>query len=200
MRAWVQPPGQALWAAAELSEVDPDGRRVAAILLAGKRRHVLPFAAVALHAHAPDPHGSDGSGDEGDGGASLAAGSLGGAGDGGSGEDDSDLSGSDMSFSGSSGDEAEDGEAEERPGMRRVASALQHAAERVQQQAEAGAQTETALFFASEKHSRGIGSKVRQQLLIWAGSGIGAHGLTSPSLTSRQVSVSAAFKQYFNIQ
>lgn len=166
MRAWVRPPGQALWAAAELSEVDPEGRRVAAVLLADKRRHVLPFAAVALHAHAADPHG-DGSGDEGGGAASLAAGSLGGEGDGGSGEEESELSGSDMSFSGSSDEEGEEGAAEERrPGMRRVASALQDAAQRVQQQAEAGAQTDTVLFFTSEKHSRGIGSKVGRWLLL----------------------------------
>ncbi|PRW59634.1 zinc finger CCCH domain-containing 18 [Chlorella sorokiniana] len=173
MRAWVQPSGQALWAAAELSEVDSDGRRVAAVLLADKRRHVLPFAAVALHAHAPDPHASDGSGDEG-GGASLAAGSLaGGAGDD-SGEEDSDMSGSDMSFSGSSDDEDAAGADERRrPGMHRVASAMQDAVERVQQQAEAGAQTDTALFFPSEKHSRGIGSKLLATM-GYRGSG---HGL-----------------------
>lgn len=162
MRAWVQPHGHALWVAAELSEVDPDGRRVAAILLADKRRHVLPFAAVALHAHAPDPHAGDGSGDEGGGGQSLAAGSLGG----GSGDEDSELSGSDMSFSSSEDEEEEDGAEGRRPGMRRAASALQDAAERVQQQAEAGAQTDTALFFASEKHSRGIGSKVSWWWLV----------------------------------
>lgn len=155
MRAWVLPRGHSLWAAAELSEVDPEGRRVAAVTLADKRRHVLPFAAVALHAHAPDPHASDGSGEEGSGAQSL----LGSLGVGCSSEDSG--SGSDMSFGGSSDEEGEEQAEEGRPAMHRVASALQAAADRVQQQAEAGPQTQTSLFFASEKHSRGIGSKVR---------------------------------------
>lgn len=158
-RALVKPSGCKLWQAAELTEVDAQGGRVAAVTPADKRRHVLPLSAVTLAAHAPNPHASDdgSSGDEGGG-----ASSPGGMSDGEGGSDD-DGEGGRGSSSGS--DWEQDGGGERAPspggGFGRLSEVMAEAAGLLQQQVADGAQTSTLLFFSSESHSRGIGSKVR---------------------------------------
>jgi len=173
--------GRQLWEAAEVAEVDAEGQRAAVVTLADRQRRVLPLSSVALSAHAPDPF-SDDSGSEGEqlrtgGGGSLnrgeeeedwEEGSNGEGSDSGSGAS----SGSDMEL------ELEDEEAEEAgegfggAAFGRVSLAMSEAAELLQQQAEAGPQSSTRLFFASEAHSRGIGSKVStaggRALACWA--------------------------------
>lgn len=143
-RVFAQLPGCLLWAHAEVAEVDAPGQRVVAVTLQDQRRHMLPLASLALAVHAPDL----------DDGSNLFAGASG-YGSGSSSGSEGSVSGSDMEESGS---EAEDEEDEW--GMGRVSMAMAEAVGLQEAQTVQGPQTETALFFASEGHSRGIGSKV----------------------------------------
>ena len=163
-RVLVKPPGSTLWQAAELTEVDAQGQRVAAVTLADRRRHVLPLSAVALSAHAPNPHASgDSSGDEG--GGRAGGRSRPGISEPGGSDDGDEEEGSSGSGSGSGWEEGEDGDRAASPGggFGRLSEAMAEAAGLLQQQAANGAQTSTLLFFSSESHSRGIGSKARCQ-------------------------------------
>ncbi|KAL4458446.1 hypothetical protein ABPG75_013311 [Micractinium tetrahymenae] len=170
-RVVVQPPGRKLWEAAEVAEVDAAGLRVAAITLADRQRWVLPLSAVALSGHAPDPHGSDSEGERGS--AVDAADSEeeeGGSSGGGS--------GSDTEFGSEEDDREGDGEgggggAFGSAGFGRVSLAMAEAADLLQQQAAAGPQSGTTLFFSSEAHSRGIGSKLLAKMGFRAGRGLG---------------------------
>lgn len=154
-RAWVRLPGTPLWAAAEVASVDAQQQCCTVVALQGKRRHTVPLSAIALAAHAPDPQGSD---DEEGGGVSLRLLSRGSRGYGsGSGSE----SGSDLDEGWDEEEEGEEGEGggDADFGAGRLSSAMAEAASLQQQQAESGPQTGTCLFFASEGHSRGIGSK-----------------------------------------
>lgn len=149
-------PGRQLWEPAEVAEVDAAGQRVAAITLSDRQRRVLPLSDVALSAYAQDPYGSDGEGQRGS--ALDATESQG------DGSDGSTGSGSDMDFD---SDEDGEGDGEEGEGggygsavFGRVSLAMAEAAGLLVQQALAGPQSDTTLFFSSEAHSRGIGSKV----------------------------------------
>jgi hypothetical protein len=169
----VKPTGSQLWQAAELTEVDEQGQRVAAVKLADNRRHVLPLSAVALSAYAPNPHASgDSSGDEGGGGGGGGRSRPGISERGGSDDDDveeEDEEEEEEASSGSvSGSDWEEGGDRFRAaslggGFGRLSEAMAEAAGLLQQQAADGAQTSTLLFFSSESHSRGIGSKARCQ-------------------------------------
>ncbi|KAL4422140.1 hypothetical protein ABPG77_006829 [Micractinium sp. CCAP 211/92] len=162
-------PGRQLWEAAEVAEVDVAGQRVVAVALADRQRRVLPLSAVALSAHAPDPHGSD----------SEAQPALDAAGSGDEGSSGGSGSGSDMDFDSEEDGDGE-GEGEEDGGdgyngaaFGRVSLAMAEAAGLLQQQASAGPQSETTLFFSSEAHSRGIGSKLLARMGFKAGRGLG---------------------------
>lgn len=145
LKVIIKPRGS-LWVPAEVLDADVAGQQVAAITLADKRRHVLPLTAVVLRAHVPSPHDCGDSSDEGGSGSSRGCGAF--ISDGGSSSRDE---GEDSGGSGSD-EEQEEGEEEGEEGGSLWGM--------VQQQAAAGAQTETNLFFESEAHSRGIGSKV----------------------------------------
>ena len=164
-RALVKPQGSKLWQAAELTEVDAQFGRVAAVTPGDKRRHVLPLSAVAPSAHAPNPHASgDGSsGDEGGGGGGGGCGGRSSPGISDSGNIDDDGEGSSGSGSGSDWEQDDDGgerAASPGGGFGRLSEVMAEAAGLLQQQAADGAQTSTLLFFSSESHTRGIGSKV----------------------------------------
>ncbi|KAI3435825.1 hypothetical protein D9Q98_001883 [Chlorella vulgaris] len=145
LKVIIKPRGS-LWVPAEVLDADVAGQQVAAITLADKRRHVLPLTAVVLRAHVPSPHDCGDSSDEGGSGSSRGCGAF--ISDGGSSSRDE---GEDSGGSGSD-EEQEEGEEEGEEGGSLWGM--------VQQQAAAGAQTETNLFFESEAHSRGIGSKL----------------------------------------
>lgn len=154
-RVTVQPQGQKLWEAAEVTEVDAAGQRVAAVLVGSQRRLVLQLSAVALSPHAHDPHASGSDGEHGGGGSD------------GDGSSDDAGSASEDEGGGSDMEESEEEEEERAAGFGgaafgRVSMAMADAAELQQAQAAAGPQSDTLLFFASEAHSRGIGSKVGQ--------------------------------------
>lgn len=146
-----------------MASVDARGQRCEAVTLADKRQHVLPLTAVALAAHAPDPHGGSSDDDGGGGGGSL---------DFRAGDDWS--SGSGEEGGSGSGSDAEESEGEGGATCARISWAHE-AAQLQQQQQAAGVQTETRLFFASEAHSRGIGSKLLARMGFRGhGHGLGA--------------------------
>jgi hypothetical protein len=164
MRVLARPQSAALWSHAELAEVDASGQCMAVVTRDDGRRHILPLTALALSAHAPDPDDSGSHGDsEDDPGTSLSFSSNNG------GDDEAGSSnGTASSPEDGNGDEAD--EAEEALGgaaFGRVGWALEGSATLTAQQAQAGSQTDVRLFFDSEAHSRGIGSKVRGG--AWAG-------------------------------
>lgn len=169
-RVLVLLPGRQLWEPAEVADVDAAGQRVAAITLADRQRRVLPLSAVALSAHAPDPYGSDSEG--------QAGGAPGAADSGDEGSSSGSGSGSDMDFAseeegeGGGGGEEDDGSGYGGAPFARVSLALAEAAGLLQQQACAGPQSDTTLFFSSEAHSRGIGSKVGRAAGRWRSAGL----------------------------
>jgi hypothetical protein len=160
-RVLAQLPGSRLWVAAEVAEVGRLGHATVVTLEAG-RKHVLPLACLALSAHAPDPHGGEGRGSdsEPDGSQACAAlpASAAGEQEGEEEERSSEMSGSEEEASEAEGEEEE---AWAGAAFGRLGCVMEEAASLLQQQAAAGPQAQTALFFGSEAHSRGIGSKAR---------------------------------------